>query len=150
MTGVVFAPVAIAANGAETVGSNFYAIMIRDVALSTIGVKKAIPVPGRRMGFIPMGDEGPQIKFSARLYGSGITGRNDQASQWAPYTATSVMGSSLLKATSSEYTLEIPVNSYWWVDTVTMKRNNGSFAIYETDFSFFRSFYDINDNERST
>ena len=153
-TGVTFQIYTLSAAGVETASTVLPAIYAKDIATGTMSVKIAQAIPGRRAYYFPKGDDAPTVKFNARLYGSGFPdGRPDQATNWMTYTYSSgwvgPFANTLLKVTASEYT-ELPVNSYWWIDTKTTKRAGGYYGIYEMELGLIRSFYTINDAIRST
>lgn len=155
-TGVTFQIYAVASNGTETASTVLPAIYAKDIATGTMSVKIAQAIPNRRAYYFPKGDDAPTIKFNARLYGTGFPdGRPDQATGWMTYAYSGgewigPFANSLLKVTASEYTKELPVNSYWWIETKTTKRAGGYFEIYEMEIGLIRSFYTIKDEIRST
>ena len=113
-------------------------------------IKIAQAIPGRREYYFPKGDDAPKVKINCKLYGPNVPGKTDNATAWQHTSiSTGVFANTLLKATASEY-LEIPVNSYWWVDSNTIKRSGGTFNIFEMELGLIRSFYTINDTARST
>jgi hypothetical protein len=153
-TGIIFKIITISSSGTESDGATLPAIFSKDIAISTNAVKIAQPIPGRREYYFPKGDDAPKAKINCRLYGSGITGKTDNATAWMQnvYSGgawTGVFANTLLKVVSSEYD-EFKADSYWWVDNKTIKRSGGYYNIFEMEIAFIRSFYTIQDAIRST
>lgn len=149
-TGITFQIYTVSSSGTETQGSALPAIFAKDIASGTNAIKIAQAIPGRREYYFPKGDDAPKVKINCKLYGPNVPGKTDNATAWQHTSiSTGVFANTLLKATASEY-LEIPVNSYWWVDSNTIKRSGGTFNIFEMELGLIRSFYTINDTARST
>lgn len=147
--GITFRIYTISAAGVETASTTLPAIFAKDISTSTQAVKIAQPIPGRREYYFPKGDESPKAKINARIYGSDVPGRTDQITLWKHTDKdTGVFGNTLLKVSASEYT-EFPVGSYWWVDSITIKRSGGYYNIFEMELALTRSFRTILDVERA-
>jgi hypothetical protein len=149
MTGTIFTIINIAADGTETSGTVLPEIRAKNISTSTQATKIAKAIPGRRMLYIRMGDMGPTVKLTARLYSPEIPGHSDEHGPWAHNGIGGVFANTLLQVTSAELA-ELPSSSYWWVESKTITREGGYFGIYNMELVLTRSFFTVKDVARGT
>jgi hypothetical protein len=149
MTGTEFMIITIAESGVESNSTVLPAVRAKNISTSTQAMKIAKAIPGRRMLYIRMGDMGPTVKFNARLYTTEIPGHSDEHGPWAHNGLGGVFANTLLKVTTAEL-VELPIDSYWWVDSKTIVREGGYYGIYNMELTLTRSFFTVKDVARGT
>jgi hypothetical protein len=149
MTGTVFTIINISNAGVESSGTALPLIHAKNISTSTQATKIAKAIPGRRMLYIRMGDMGPTVKLNARLYSAAVPGHSEEHGPWAHNGIGGVFANTLLKVTTYELE-ELPLNSYWWVDSKTINREGGYFGIYNMELVLTRSFFTVKDAARVT
>jgi hypothetical protein len=150
MTKTIFTIINIGESGTESNGSALPGIDAKNISTSTIATKIAKPLPGRRMLYIRMGDQGPTVKLNARLYSSAVPGHSEEHGPWAHNGTGGVFANTLLKVTTYGGLEELPASSYWWVDSKTITREGGYFGIYNMELTLTRSWFTVKDVARGS
>lgn len=104
------------------------AVISKEISIASRGTKIEQPVPpaasdsaeANKPIYYPMGIQGDVVKMTAYIKGP------TNYALWKP-----VVQGNLLYVSSSEYE-ELPVASYWWVETNTISRKGGMAAASNT------------------
>lgn len=116
--------------------------------------KSYIPLPGDMAYYIPMGAEGPIIKFQG-VFPPGTVIEADQLAYYNLWKT--VMANDILRVASNtadhlgipggdgavEYS-EFPVGSQWWVDDIILDRQVGMMKRWSIELSLIRRWKDFN------
>lgn len=115
---------------------------------NTRAKKTYIPLPGDMAYYIPMGAEGPIVKFQG-VFPPGTTNAADQQIYYESWKT--VIANDILRVTSNtadhlgvpggdsavEYS-EFPVGSQWWVDDIILDRQTGMMKRWSVELSLIR------------